>query len=368
MVDTAMLDRDPMERKSAPAASPILPIYLRDMGSFSLLAAPDEVRLARAIEESRVALARIARRLRLACRREVLAGDRAGPEDESKWPLALVERFYRRLAVWVATHDDHQAALAFSRARRHKQRLDRAVDGLTLANLRLVVHIAKRYSDNGLPLMDLIQEGNLGLMRAVDKFEYRRGHKFSTYAHLWIRQAVRRAIVDKGTTIRIPVHVAERKKTISRAASMLSHRLRREPRTTDIAPELRVPENKVDEVLTLTEDARSLEERLKVGAGADPLLLVPDRTRPSPERRMQHLETREHIRRHLATLKPREQELIRLRFGLGNGREHTLEEIAGRMSLSRERVRQIEAAVLRRLHESKVLAELCASSRCEVYV
>jgi len=366
-METAILDREPMEEKSVAAGCAILPIYLREMGSFSLLETQDEVRLARSIEESRVALARIARQLHPACRSEVLEGDDAGPRDAGKWALARVERFYRRLAVWVATHDDRRAQVAFARARGHKRRLDRAVDTLTLANLRLVVHIAKRYADNGLPLMDLIQEGNLGLMRAVDKFEYRRGHKFSTYAHLWIRQAVRRAIVDKGTTIRIPVHVAERKKTISRAALALSHQLRREPRTEDIALELHVPRSKVDEVLTLTEDARSAEERLKIDPNSDPLLLLPDRTRPSPERTVQEIETREHIRRHLARLKPREQELIRMRFGLGSAREHTLEEIARRMSLSRERVRQIEAGVLRRLHESKILAELCAASRGQAF-
>jgi RNA polymerase sigma factor (sigma-70 family) len=219
------------------------------------------------------------------------------------------------------------------------------------ANLRLVVSVAKRYRGSGVPFLDLIQDGNLGLMKAVDRFQYRRGFKFSTYATWWIRQSVRRGIADRGQLIRIPVHLGDALSRVSRAQRELTGRLGREPTPAEVARRLRMPARKVQ--LLLDTFIRTLS--LDTPIGEEPAThlgdLIEDTTAPPPDARVLVEDSAARIRAAVATLSPREQQILRLRFALDTDREHTLEEIGQRFSLTRERVRQIEAAALRKLHE-----------------
>src|SRR5262245_44751739 len=189
------------------SSSPILPLYLREMGATALLREGEEARLASQLKEARLAIAKIATQLPRACRSFALADDDRGPKAGASWPIERLERFTCRLGCYVPTRRDRRFEAALEQVRRHKRSLDEARNGLIVANLRLVVHIAKKYANHGLPFMDLIQEGNIGLMRAVEKFEHERGHKFSTYAFWWIKQGIERAIADKARVICVPVHV-----------------------------------------------------------------------------------------------------------------------------------------------------------------
>ncbi len=218
------------------------------------------------------------------------------------------------------------------------------------ANLRLVVAVAKRYRWSGVPFGDLIQEGNLGLLRAVDKFQYRRGFKFSTYATWWIRQAITRGIADRGRTIRLPVHVAESLNDVMRSRAALVDRLGREPSTEELAQHARIPAPKLKLLLDAAPRPVSLE--LPVGDDATLADFLEDRSAVSPIERVADTQRSTALARALDQLEPREREIVRLRFGLGAEAPHTLEEIGERLDLTRERIRQIEGkalATLRRL-------------------
>ena len=333
----------------------ILPIYLREMSATPLIDQNQEVDLARELQEAREGLARLALRLSAGCREYCLEGDADGPKRGREWPLGDLERFYRRLLRHGRENlRDARVNAHVAQARVFKRHMNHARDALILANLRLVVHIAKKYLNHGMSFMDLIQEGNIGLMKAVERFEYERGNKFSTYAYWWIKQAIDRAITDKARLIRVPVHVCEKIKKISRVARELGATLGRKATPQEIAKKLRMPVAKVEEVLGVVREPQALEDSSLAEDGPGPLTYLADPNAPDPLERAREGHARHEIAQVLrAVLDPREARIIRLRFGIGQDKPYTLEEVGQMLCLSRERVRQIEATALRKIHATQ---------------
>jgi RNA polymerase primary sigma factor len=302
----------PTRRATAPAkeaelAGEALPLYLQEIGRVSLLTGAEEVTLAMAIEAGTLATGRL----------------RSGEAQAEE--LAELE----------------EAIAAGNDARRR----------LIEANLRLVVSVARRYMNRGIPLPDLIQEGNMGLLRAVEKFDYRRGFKFSTYATWWIRQAVTRAIADHARTIRIPVHMVETINRLVRTLSRLQQQFGREPTPAEVGEAMEMPAEKVREILKILPQPISLET--PVGDDQDALLadFIEDEAAQDLEEAAARSLLREYMASVLASLGHREQRVLQMRFGLENGKYYTLSEIGEALGVTRERIRQIEAKALRKLRQ-----------------
>ena len=280
-------------------------LYLKEVGRVPLLTAPEEVSLAKRIERGRKARENLARRSVTTRRRRELQN--------------LIED------GWAA--------------REH----------LITANSRLVISVAKKYMGRGVPFLDLIQEGNIGLIRAAKKFDYKRGHKFSTYATWWIRQAVTRAIADQGRTIRVPVHMGDQINRLLRTSHQLTQRLGRDPSTEELAEALMVSPKKVENMIQVARRPISLETPTDEEEDSVLADFIEDQDSPAPADTVTKNLLREQLRDVLHTLPPREVRILQLRYGLHDGQSYTLEEVGRKMGVTRERVRQIEAQALSRL-------------------
>ena len=297
-------------------------MYLKEIGKVPLLSADEEIELAQNMEDGAVATEKI----------NVLKGRLDGASEEEK---AEIKEEIKTLQRDVDKGADAKKRLAE-------------------ANLRLVVSIAKRYVGRGMLFLDLIQEGNLGLIKAVEKFDYKKGYKFSTYATWWIRQAITRAIADQARTIRIPVHMVETINKLIRVSRQLLQELGREPSPEEIAKEMNMPVERVREILKISQEPVSLET--PIGEEEDSHLgdFIQDDNVPVPAEAAAFTLLKEQLVEVLGTLTEREQKVLRLRFGLDDGRARTLEEVGKEFNVTRERIRQIEAKALRKLrHPSR---------------
>ena len=260
-----------------------------------------------------------------------------------------VRLYLKEIGKYPLLTTEEEIALAKQIAEGTPEEQAAAKKKLSEANLRLVVSIAKRYVGRGMQFLDLIQEGNLGLIKAAEKFDYTKGYKFSTYATWWVRQAITRAIADQARTIRIPVHMVETINKLIRVNRQLAQELGRDPTPAEIAKEMGISESKVREIIKIAQEPVSLET--PIGEEEDSQLgdFIEDENAPAPAEVASNAMMREQLQEVLHTLTPREEKVIRLRFGLEDGQAHTLEEVGKEFNVTRERIRQIEAKALRKI-------------------
>ena len=279
-------------------------LYLKEIGRVPLLAAEQEITLAKCVEAGRIALEKL--------------NDSLDPEEQGALRKIVLDGLAAR-------------------------------DHLVCANSRLVISMAKKYIGRGVPFLDLIQEGNIGLMRAANKFDYKLGHKFSTYATWWIRQAVTRAIADQSRTIRVPVHMGDQISRMLRAAHQLTQELGREPTSEELASAVEIPTRKVEEMLRVAHHPLSLEMPTDDEGESELSDFIEDEDSPTPDRDVTSVMLQELLRDILQHLPPREVRILQLRHGLADGETYTLEQVGKKLGVTRERVRQIEAQALKRL-------------------
>ncbi|MGI8586423.1 MAG: sigma-70 family RNA polymerase sigma factor [Chloroflexia bacterium] len=304
-----LLHLEPISGFDHKSAEDSVGMYLREIGRVSLLSATDEISLAISMERGKMAM--------------------------------------NRLAVGSLTTDErHRLRTEHARGVASRRRLIEA-------NLRLVVSVARKYAGRGISLLDLIQEGNFGLLRAVDRFDYRKGHRFSTYATWWIRQAITRAIADQSRTIRLPVHMVEAVGRLTQVSHRLQQELGREPTADEIALTMHITADKVRQIVGASQQTISLE--MPIGEEEDAALgdIIEDRNIIPPAEAASHQILKEEVADMLGTLTPREQRVIQLRYGLEDGYNRTLAELGEELGVSRERVRQIEAEALTKLRAAK---------------
>jgi len=350
LLDRPSLNDDKLAVKSADP----LPIYLKDMSAVPLLGAGRERELFERLERAKAGLCELAEALPEAYR-PVLAAEAADSENVAVDSLADVERIHESFERYQRECPEQSDTESLRRARHYRRELDSIKEELVLANLRLVVHIAKRYSSHGVALLDLIQEGNIGLMRAIGKFEYARGNKLSTYAHWWIKQAIVRCIADKSRLIRLPVHLHERRRKINQVSGQLSQRLGRRPEPVEIAHKLHVSLDAVEKVLGTIPDAVALDDTGDEERGRSAIRTVEDPSAISPWLHLARRDLSAKVDEILKSLPEREERVLRLRFGIGGQNTYTLDQIGEMIHVSRERVRQIQAAAIRRLQDSEAL-------------
>jgi RNA polymerase sigma factor (sigma-70 family) len=322
---------------------------MNDVGSIDRIEAREELDLGRQLASAKAELCDLVSELP-AESLKAFVGDKAGRANEpSFWTLDRMQELRDGIRRLLREEPSPALRQLSSRVERSFLQAERARSRLVVANLRLVVHMAKRYRRDGMELTDLVQEGNLGLIRAVEGFDYERGHRFSTYAHWWIRQSIERAIVDKARLIRFPAHVAEKHKRILAAVGKLSRQRNRRPKPAEIAREANLPLETVVEILDL--DRRTEIADIETGNAEGPTLLesLMRDTAAGPDREFERRESIDRIEFLLRRLTPREEQIVRLRYGFGHDRPRSLSEVGSRVKLSRERVRQLVGHALEKL-------------------
>jgi RNA polymerase sigma factor (sigma-70 family) len=325
------------------------------MGANEMLEASEQFAEANRLRQARERLAKLAMRLTRARREQLLGKDADGPRAGAAWPVDQIQRFWDRLSADPQRAESIGGKDYLRKVKQQKSQLDRSREALIVANLRLVVHIAKQHANRGLPFIDLIQEGNIGLMRAVEKFEADRGNKFSTYAFWWIKQAVDRAIAEKARLIRLPVHMTEFQKKVRRAIYELNAAGNSRPSNREIAAMLNVPEARVKEALRVNDDAASLDAITQNNSRP---LTIADESSVSQQDQLEQQQVRQRIAEAIDRLDNREKEIVLLRYGIHSDGPHTLEQIGRHMGLSRERVRQLEFGALKKMKQSRELLGL----------
>jgi RNA polymerase primary sigma factor len=344
-------------------------LYFRSFGERPLLAREEEIALAKQIDIG-------TRSVRLALRQAIKAGARLKRSDDTLEALRTLQETKRLSGLSATALDQAQQSLqnvitehtgtsktsipllkqmaqSLSEVRRARIILERAKDELVRCNLRLVVDVAKHYTGRGLTLLDLVQEGNIGLMKAAERYQYRKGFKFSTYATWWIRQGITRALADQSRTIRIPVHQTEASNRILRVTRRLGQQLGRPPRLEEVAHTMRIRPDRLHETIQAFQEPVALEHT--IGDGETEFgELLPDQQAVPPDAHVNRSELTREMDRILGTLTPREQTVIRLRFGIGHDHPRTLEQVGQRLSVTRERIRQIEAKALKKLKTPQV--------------